>query len=155
MQMIHAEDQSAFQKFQAFLASKTSSALDAGNTVSERITVERKNGNIIFHQTVCSESPEGTVEVPMKWSLTIPLFLAAKVEKHEFFDKTVQISFVSEDGAQIFPYEGTTIMRTKDGHSTSETKSGKADKFGISFKSQKEADDFMSLYKNLIEELKK
>ena len=155
IQMIHADDQSAFQKFQVFLASKTFSAVDAGNTVSERITVERKEGNIIFNQTVRSEGPEGIVEVAMKWSLPIQLFLAAMIEKHEFFDKIMQISLVSKNGAQIFPYEGTTVMRTKDGRSTSETKSGMADKFGISFRGQKEAEDFMSLYKNLTEELRK
>ena len=91
----------------------------------------------------------------MKWSLPIQLFLAAMIEKHEFFDKIMQISLVSKNGAQIFPYEGTTVMRTKDGRSTSETKSGMADKFGISFRGQKEAEDFMSLYKNLTEELRK
>src|SRR5438874_467103 len=133
-QLLHGAEHSAFRELQAFLAAKIFTAKDAGNTVSERISVDRDGENLIFAQNLHSDGPEGAVEVALKWRVPIPLFLGAKTEKQEFFDKTVKISFVSESRAEVFPFEGTTTMRTRDGQSASEPKSGKADNFGISFK---------------------
>lgn len=151
---LHAENTTAFSKFQALLSEKTFETKDAGNLVSERITVEKNNGKILFNQTISSSGRQGSVEVRMTWPLDIPLFLSAKIEKHEFYDKTVKISFVSESGAEIFPYNGTTTFRTTDGRTASENQSGKAERFGISFNNQKEVEEFLALYNDLIRDLK-
>ncbi len=155
MHTSHAAESTAFQKLQGFLASKSFSATDAGNKISEKISIEQKGSAIVFHQVLGSSGSEGSVDVEMDWTLTASLLLGAKKEKHEFSDATVKISLVSESGAEIFPFSSVTRMKTRDGRSATERDSGKSDKVGISFSSQKEASEFIVLYEAFITELKK
>ena len=151
----NAAGPSAFEKLQSFLASKSFAATDAGNKVTEKITVERNGTEIVFHQVLGSVGDDGSVYVEIDWALSISLLLSAKIEKHEFADKTLKISLVSESGADVLPFSSVTRMKTRDGRSGTERNSGKSDKLGISFTTQKEASEFLLLYESFVAELKK
>jgi hypothetical protein len=145
----------AFAEFKHFLENKDYRAFDGSNTLTEKINIIRSKTLMVIDQTLSSESKDGIVVVDMQWRLTIPLLLAAKPETHEVNFKNARIDFVSAGGSRIFPYSSITTYMTNDGRSASDNKSDKAEKFGFNFMNNKEADDFLVLYKHVTEELTK
>lgn len=90
----------------------------------------------------------------MIWTVPIQLLSSTQIRTQEFPDKTVKLSLVADDQANIFTCSCTTHMYTKDGRVANEQKTGVSDKLGLSFTNMLQAAEFSLLFKASMAEFK-